>query len=370
MNSCIYCGPHDAPITFSREHVIPELLGVFENNLTLVGCVCGVCNSKVFGPLEMNFKEDTEEGLFCQMINFSKSHQIRIRNNKLKMSVELGLGEAFFNETFPFLSLAGGKRQIVFVPQVKIRGYGGTGYIILLVDEVKKLPRDGKKFRKLKNMLTGVESKNVSIFVHESGDLERNELNEAIDLVRELGVPYKPGPQKSVPFSEPSDEPRHAEFSMDSTIDADTARILAKIAFNYFSYCAVNSGNRAILSHPNFSTIKSYILGQADLGLKDVIVEKPSYSGILGEEAAERVRLVGHTVTFTNENSRIISKISLLGRLTYTILLGQAPDELNRTDLGNGHIFDPIRRKIFGLTRNPARRGTEEKLNFSLFNGF
>jgi hypothetical protein len=369
-NKCIYCGNAGEEIVFTREHVMPGLLGTFENNLTLVGCVCHDCNSNKFGPLEANFKEDTEEGLFCQMVNFSKSHQIRIRGKKLKMSVELNLGESFFNETFPFLSVERGNRNIVFVPQIKVRGYHGTGYIILLVDEVKKLKRDGQKFKKLKNILNGVESKNVSIFVHGDGDdPEQPELNEAIELVRELGVPYKPGTQKSVPFGEPAETQRHADFSMDGTIDSDTARILAKIAFNYFAYCAIHSNNGAVLEHPNFSKIKSYILGTLNLPLKEIIIEKPSYSGILGEEQAEKIRLIGHLVTFNNENGRIISKVSLLGRLTYTISLGQTPEELSTEDFGNGHIFDPLSKKIHGLTRNPARRGTETELNFALFNG-
>jgi hypothetical protein len=369
IGKCIYCGNTGDGVVFTREHVIPGLLGVFENNLTLVGCVCHDCNSNKFGPFEANFKEDTEEGLFCQMINFSKDHQIRIRGKKLKMSVELNLGESFFNETFPFFSVEKGKRNITFVPQIKVRGYHGTGYIILLIDKIKKLPRDGQKFRKLKNVLNGVESKDVSIFVHGADDPEQRELNEAIELVRELGVPYKPGIQKSMPFGEPAETPRRAEFSMDGTIDSDTARILAKIAFNYFAYCAIHSGNSTVLDNPNFSRIKSYVLGDVDLPLKDVIVEKPSYEGILGEEKADRVRLIGHLVTFNNENGRIISRISLLGRLTYTISLGKTPEEINREDLGNGHVFDPINKKIHGLTRNPARRGTETELNFDLFNG-
>lgn len=133
---CIYCGKREDATTFgNREHVIPRLMGSFKNNLT-IGCVCNHCNSSVFNPLETRFKEDTEEGLFCQMVNFSDSHEIRIRNGNIKLSVDLGLEEVLFNETFPFLTLTDDGWKILFIPQIKIKGYKKDGFIVLLVDKI------------------------------------------------------------------------------------------------------------------------------------------------------------------------------------------------------------------------------------------
>lgn len=371
MNKCIYCEKDGTSVTFTREHVIPEMLGIFDNNLTLIGCVCSECNTGLFGSLETRFKEDTDEGIHCQRVNFADSYQIRVRNKNYKMSTELNLGEAFFNETFPFLKFTNDTWQITFLPQIKIRGYAGEGYMIFLIEDIKKLPRDGRKFEKLKNILKGVQSTDVSIFTYGGDDPQNRELNEAIELVKELGVPYKPGTQKSVPPADKSSEPiRHGEISIEGRIESDTARVLAKIAFNYFAYCARKSGHEAILFHPNFSKIKSYILGNTDIPLKDIIIEQPTQVGIIVDEREEgNIRLVGHTVVFENMNGNIISKVSFMGRLVYTILIGITPDELNKLDFGNGHIFDPIHKKIYGLTKNETRRGSEEVLNFTLFNG-
>ncbi len=337
---CIYCGEGEGSATFgSREHVIPELLGSFQNNLTLRGWVCDHCNTSVFNPLEARFKEDTDEGIHCQMHNFSDSHEIRVRNKDFKFSFDLGIQEKFFNDTFPLLTFRNGRWQLLFVPQIRVRGYAKDGFITLLIDKVKALPRDGKKFKKLKKLLQNFQSKDVSIFVHgEEGD--KKDLEDAIALVRELGIDYKPGTEKSIPFIGDGTDKQRAVVEGEITIGFDVARIVAKIAFNYFAYCAVQSGMADNLYHANFSRIKDYILGKVELPIKEVIVEKPTYAPVLFEEHSHSVRLVGHIVTLANENGNAVAVVSFAGRAVYKILLGRLPDEINRQDFGNGHIFN------------------------------
>ncbi len=301
------------------------------------------------------------------MVNFSDSYEIRIRNGNMKLSVDLGLGEPFFNETFPFLTFRDGSWKILFISQIKIKGYGKNGYIVLLVDKVKALPRDGKRFRKLKNILRNKESKNVSIFTHGGEDPGRRELNEAMDLVRELGVDYKPGTEKTVPFVGDGSDEKRADVSVNSTIGFDSARIIAKITFNYFAYCAIESGMENILHHKNFSKIKSYILGETEWPMRGVIVERPTYDPILLEEKNGGVRFIVHIITIQNEGGNLLAKVSFAGRLVYKVLLGKMPDEINRDDFGNGHAFDPRHKEIHGLTQNPAKRGLRDPKNFTLF---
>ena len=366
---CIYCEKTEGEVAFgSREHVVPELMGKFDNNLTLIDWVCNKCNSSVFNPLETRFKEDTQEGIMIQMMNFLDSPEIRVRNNKLKMVIDLGMEEKFFNEAFPFLTFKDDAWQMTYIPQIKIKGYAKNGYIILIIDKVKALPRTGKKFRKLQNILKNFKSKDVSIFVHGEDDPERRDLKEAIVLVKELGIDYKPGTEKTTPFVGDGTDKARAEVSMNGTIDSDVVRIIAKISFNYFAYCATQSGQEVILYHANFARIKSYILGNTELPLKEVIIERPTYKGLLIEEVSQAVRLPGHTLTLQNENGNLVAKVSFAGRFVYSILLGKMPDELNRPDFGNGHMFDPRHKQIFGMSQNPARWKSDEPMSFSLFN--
>lgn len=370
LRKCIYCGQVEGVVTFnSREHVVPELLGSFENNLTLHGWVCDHCNRVIFNPLETRFKEDTDEGIQFQMHNFSDSPEIRIRNKNFKFSFDLGIEEKFFNETFPLLSYRDGGWKLLFLPQIKIRGYAKDGFIVLLVDKVKALPRDGKRFKKLKRLLRNYQSKDVSIFVHgEEGD--RKDLEEAIKLVHELGIAYKPGTEKHMPFIGDGSDKQRAEVKGEIIINYDVVRVIAKIAFNYFAYCAIFSGLTDVLYDENFSRIKNYILGRTELPIKEVLIEKPTYVPILFEEHANRIRLIGHIITLANEGGNAVASISFVGRSVYKVLLGKLPEKLNRVDFGNGHIFDVRGGKIAGLTRNPARRGSNEPMSFNVLNNY
>jgi hypothetical protein len=154
MAKCIYCEKDENETTFlGREHVLPKLMGIFENNPTIIGWVCDNCNSKVFNALETRFKEDTEEGIFYQMFNFENSSQIRIKGNNVKTTFSPGLGDNFFNEMFPFLRRQDNDWKVFLLPQIKVKRYGDNGYLILLVDELKKL--NEKKFAKIKDLLKG-----------------------------------------------------------------------------------------------------------------------------------------------------------------------------------------------------------------------
>jgi hypothetical protein len=366
---CIYCGKSEPEVFFtSREHVIPGLMGSFDNNPTIVSHGCNICNSTTFNALENRFKEDTQEGIAIQMMNYLDSREIRVRSEKLKLGVSLGLEEEFLNEAFPFLVFKDGGWKIIFVPQIKIKSYGGHGYIILPIEKIKALSRNSTKFRKLKNSLRNVKSKDVSIFVHRENEADRKDLEEAMDLIRELGVDYKLGTERSIPFIGDGSDNVHAEITMDGSIDSSVARLMAKIAFNYFAYCAIQSKMSSILYHPNFSHLKSYVIGELDLPLKEILIEEPTFRGLVYEEGQQNMRLPGHIITFENKDGNLIAKVTFAGRFVYTILLGEIPNELVRKDFGNGHYFDPLQRQIVGLTQNPKRWNSGETLNFTLFN--
>ncbi|MFA5166266.1 MAG: HNH endonuclease [Candidatus Paceibacterota bacterium] len=364
MSRCIYCDKKENEATFNgREHVIPQLMGTFENNPTLRGWVCDNCNSKIFNVLETKFKEDTEEGIYYQMFNFQNSCQIRIRGNNVKTTFSPGLGDDFFNEMFPFLKHQDNNWRIFLLPQIKIKRYGDNGYLILLVDELKKLNK--KKFLEIKKLLTGVQSKDVSIFTGGNSDTDDGPLQEAIDILKKLGIDYKEGKRKFAPIDKNGPK-KQFEVSMDCTVGADAGRVISKIAFNYFSHCAIQENRADILFHPNFSVIKSYIIGESDLPVKQVIAELGS-EPIIYDEKIDNMRFIGHTVIFSKENGNLVSKISFLGKRIYTVVLGLIPDEFKRNDFGCGHLFDPINKKIHQLTQDPNKWGSGLATGFGLY---
>jgi len=366
MIICIYCCKNQNEATFiGVEHVMPRLMGKFENNPTLIKQVCDSCNSKVFNKLENTFKEDTEEGIFYQMFNFEKSFQIRIKYNLVKTKFSAGLGDDFFNEIFPFFDYQDGDWKVVFLPQIKIKKYGDDGFIILLVDLLKKHRPGSSKFQAIKNFLAGTKGEDIAIFAGSNEETDDSKLQDAKDLLSSLGIIYNEKKKKYISV----DKDRKDQFviSMDGSIGNDVGRVIAKIAFNYFAYCAVQSGNSEILFHENFSRIKSYILGEIDHPIKEVITSI-SNEPIIFEEKINNMRHVGHVVTFGEKNGNIISEVSFLGKRVYTLSLGLILPELRKANFGSGHLFDPINKKVMGLTQNFLKWGNGVEIGFGLFN--
>ncbi len=361
---CIYCGKNEKEATFKgREHVIPRFFGSFKNNPTIIGRICDNCNSKIFNPLETRFKEDTEEGIYYQMFNFEDSYQIRIRGKNVKTSFASGLENDFFNEIFPFFRHNGTGWKIALLPQIKIKRYGDNGYLVLLIEKLKKIKQNPKKFQEVKNFLEGVQSKDFSIFVGVNDKEDETTLQKAISLVRELGIDYK---EKKSAYA-PIIKNREFGVSMDCSIGNDAGRIISKIAFNYFIFCAIGSGKEIILSYPAFDKIKSYILGKIDVSIKEIIpaVERET---ILFDEKIKNVRFIGHTIVFYQRGEDLIAQVSFLGKMTYTVLLAKIPDELKIESFGCGHLFNPINGDILGLTKNRKKWGTGQEIWFGLFN--
>jgi len=363
---CIYCNKEKEKELFNIEHVLPRMLGTFQENLTIKGHVCKNCNSVIFSSLESRFKEDSEEGIFWQMYNLNDTYQVRIREEFTKTSFMAGLGDDFFNDIFPFFKYKDGEHCIKFVDQIKIKNYCKDGYLILLIDNLKKI-RGSSRFKKLIQNLEGTKNKDVSIFVGGQNDKDRSKLDEATSLLKELGIDYKEKKGKFTGLE--GVEGKEFRISVNQNIGSYVARFLAKISFNYFSYCAFQSEMGHILFHDNFFSIKDYILGKKDLPTKEVVISIQQ-EPIIYDEKIARKRLVGHTIVFYKFNGEILSQISFLGKKIYTVNLGKIPEELNKDNFGCGHFFYPFNQKFSGMSQNPNKWNNGVQEGFGLFKSY
>ena len=101
MFKCIYC---NQPEDFNGKHVIPKFFGKFKPvNPVIIELACRKCNSEIFSKLEANFKEATDEGIFCQMLNLENCSSVRIRNKNALINFSLPFNDNFFQKMFPFL---------------------------------------------------------------------------------------------------------------------------------------------------------------------------------------------------------------------------------------------------------------------------
>jgi len=110
----------------NREHIIPQFLGKFSplNPLFKGDIVCDQCNNE-FSPLETNFKEDSEEGIYGQMLNIQGNNSVRLRGKNIELKFTSGMESNFFNNIFPFLRWNRDKFVIEIKPQVQLKNYEG-----------------------------------------------------------------------------------------------------------------------------------------------------------------------------------------------------------------------------------------------------
>ncbi len=366
MPRCIYCLQDQTAVAFTkREHVIPASMGSFQPlNPTLLardGLVCDTCNAEVFSPLEVNFIEDTMEGVYGQRLNLQGRSSVTMRDKNFKIERMAGLGDKFFDEMFFFLKVQDDKVVPHLRDQFKMRRRQG-GCRIFLPEALEAIKKNPKDFAKLSADLKKLDQKDMAIFAE-----TREKVDGIIALLKDYGVTYKEKETKGRKFEE--GETFVLEENYSCTVNHDVGRVLAKIAFNYFAYCALQSGKTDLLYSSHFDAIRKF--AHADIGvLRDIIVsiaEEP----ILHEEQAKKQRLHAHVINFLSEDGQIFVRMTFFGRpAVYKILLGTLPPELVNDEFGCGHAFNPFGQQIMQLTQKQPIPQTEDQVRatFSLFN--
>jgi len=365
---CVYC---ENSHSFNKEHVIPQFMGsFFPINPTIKASdelICKNCNSVVFSGLENVFKEDSQEGIHGQMLNLTGSNSVRIRGKNVQMECLSPLGDKFFNEIFPFLKEQNEKLVVEVKPQIKVKNYAGeTGYQIFLFDALKEIKSKPRQFEKVKQRLKKVKKHDIAIFVGGNDAKDDNQLAEAINLLDDYSVKYN---EKSRKFS-PIDKSKEIGFevSMQCTITDEICRFISKVAFNYFSYCALQGCQREVLYNSSFDLIKKFILGDKNIDKKNVVVEV-SDEPILWDEKQNKKRYIGHIIIFYQEDNRIYSRLTFFAGKIYKVLIGQMPMNFTDNNFGCGHLFYPFDKSIHNLTQQPKDNPSEKELrtSFELF---
>lgn len=305
MPKCIYCLQNEELTAFTkREHVILNCLGSFTPfNATIRGdVVCNACNER-FSPIEANFLEDSMEGVMSQRLNLKNRKGVTIRGENFQVAQKVGLGDEFFDQMFIFLKQEGNQIVTDLKNQVKIRGIRDGYFRVLTLEGLESIKTGTTNFKKLKRELTNLNSKGITIFAEDRKTKER-----LISELRRFGINYK---ENSEIVSKPELRSEHfVEHRMNGTINSDIGRVLAKIAFNYFAYCAMQQGATDLLYTDDFDEIRAFIHDGSKL-MRRIIVST-SEEPILFDEAKSERRAIAHLITFKEEGGD--------GRCTYDIL--------------------------------------------------
>lgn len=364
MNSCIYCLRDALQTSFTgKEHILPSLLGSFTPlNPTFLAedqMVCDACNTRVFSRLETIFAEDTGEGVYAQRLCLGARKSVILRGQRFSIARIQGFGDAFFDSMFLFLEHTENGARVVLRDQIKVRRFE-DGYRVFLPEALEALTPGSSEFKRIAEALQRATPADISVFAKSTETHTR-----IIDLLRTFGVDYRHKEPRWHPIT--PGRPDFIEEIHEGEIDKDVGRVIAKIAFNYFSYCALQSRKRALLLSSNFSSLRAFV-GDGQGDVKDTI---PSFNEppILQDERDRGQRIVAHMVSFLPEGRKIVARLTFFGLHVYKVVLGDLPAELSRDDFGCGHIFDPFGGRILNLVQRPPPNADENELRatFGLF---
>lgn len=301
MGKCIYC--HKTNVEFSKEHVIPELLGLFgTGTFTLSkksGLVCKECNSKFGNTIDLCLAHDSWEGF----------ERVDILSGKLLKPIS----------DFPNI-------KIMFptdIPDPNLRGVILDPYLfknkhqIAVVEQVHLLNNRNKKYRafylKELEINWGLIKNNYSTKDLKIFGSSRSEIDEVIAKLDEIGISYSEK-EHMIAF------PGSRIYEVSGLITDSISRALCKIAFNYIAYFY---HDKLDLYSSKFDRIKEFVKtgsGSAEISNCD---------NFLAEES-KHIKLLtdGILIASEIENGSLYVKLNIYNGLVYRIKICDTVGEI------------------------------------------
>lgn len=324
QRQCIYCRGQ-LETRPPAEHVLPQLFGTFEKNLTIF-CVCGSCNN-AFSKLELFLGRDSAEAI--QRLRFglkptSAAREIRGRRLTMRVSEPGSWCGAYAvldgdeNSVFP-----------TFLPQAAFQASADAPWEWVLERDF------GRE--------TTSKYPPASAQVRVAGGSDE-ELNHVVDSLECLGYAFPSREVRDVPTG--ADEGSF-HINVEAMIDEAIFRAIAKVAFNYFTF----ANGPSVALRAEFDPIRSFVHNGTPPGWP---VVQPSDQPILENERAGQRVTDGHilTVGWNAEGTAPQSKIAFFNATTYIVRLCaklSAPLQLQ----GSGHHMHPELRLIERLSTLP-----------------
>jgi hypothetical protein len=327
---CIYCLEDKPEDSFNKaEHVIPQSFGLCQDNFTLNQphnkTVCDDCNQYFGNNLEIDLGRDTVEGISRYEYGIQNPKDFKSLGKRSRLQNKK-IAEGVLKGVYYYLAYSQELNQVTPkpLPQVGFQNKESSSYTYFLLDDIPdKTELENQGF----NYITNVRAFGNSF--------------EAIEqALAKKGI--SPEFQKEIPLPDKKSEKMLVEF--ETSVDSIILRAIAKISFNYLAYW---QGAEFVLQDV-FNPIRFYIRNGERGNTPFVIIRDKS---ILIDEPSQDFRRIIHVVTvnWAQNGFSIISQVSLLNYLSYTVQLtrnfsGQIPN------LRKGHFFNLGDHKIYELT--------------------
>ncbi len=356
---CIYCFKTYKEVSFNdREHVIPEFLGTFgDSTPVLHDIVCSECN-KLFSKLESNFKTGTLEGWYSDHILSKNVGSKRIDHKRLKIDIDLpDYLPDILKGIIPFSNFFDGNPRLNVRPLAML--ILEDWQIRFSLDSLEKIRKSkSKKYFKRLQILKEYAANKGTLMVVYSDEWDPVRTDQ---LLKEYKVEYKYDDYIELGSSK-GDQTFGMKIS--GELDEDMRRVICKIGFNFFSYCAIQDRLEDLSYHTNFKRFREFIRnGSTKI---DFLMRE----GVNLENEFRNPQLKSHLLIFyRNSSDEIVIIISLFRFFVYRMVIGYCPDhvlESKSPGLGNIVVADPIKNEFYNYSKGGELLTTDHK--FSLFN--
>jgi hypothetical protein len=317
--TCIYCGVDGA--IRSREHVIPQALGLFENNWTL-DCVCAGCNSYFARELELALGRDSLEAYSRLVLGLRPpSDAAKLLNRRTKMQV---VQEGFYKGAWVELgpSADGSELVPILQPQVGFRLSDDDEWVWILADVLSAetlAPYSEGKFQ-----------------ARLACDAQLGPIDSLVEKLATFGIPF----QKLGEYTDPlTGDGTTVDIEHEFIVDVILQRAGAKIGFNY----AAKVLGAEVVRRPAFDQTRRFVR------VGDVAAGNPvrvSRAQVLAGDSQERTLTRGHlcSVAWLPDKRILAALVRPFNEVTYGIAL--AREDPSVVGVRSGHLFDPFDHSI------------------------
>ena len=350
MPRCIYCNETEEQKFKSKVHVLSQFMGNFEPDLYFKGdIVCDGCNTKFGNTFERHFANKSFEGLLSRLMLRKKKQSpvITFDSDLLKFNFHPDT-KVDFDPIF--LLIQSCLDRIANKPDPLLLFKKDNRYALVFADRVVNASKsDLKKLKKKLDSFKGGSAEYI-------GDKD-NSRKIVIDAMTKLGLKANYSDEKV------NDNPKqiNTKFFAIQDVDRQTARLVAKVALEYFVYCLLKSNTSNHAYSDNFSAIKNFI--SKDEGLAGQLVKITSNNLVASKLKQGNQH---YFVSFKIHRGVIIGQVAFMDSVGYAVKLGNSPFVLANERIGNGHAFNLHQRRTVRMYRGIAPTlGTSE---FSIYN--
>ena len=316
---CFYCLKLLPIKAFTKEHVLPQAFGTFENNLTLVNSVCRDCNQFFGDYLEPILAEGSFEAV--RRLDY-KIKPAKNAKYLRKERVQFSLSEGNWENLILRLENDGDDLLVSPVPQVKFGKNDGSGWIHFTESELEEFSGP---------FPAEVNTKEI-ILIFDTEDTK----TRLIQILSKHGIDYRENDSGFLSHEKVKEGWVKVETQIDDTI----LRCMAKIAFNYLAKTA----GADLTQKEDFNSIRSYIRYGTRPNYQFFYIS--NYS-ILAYDTLEYRQTNGHlvTVNWSPDGYDIVSQVSLFNHRTFHFRLARGFSGIWR-NIRSGHHFNTQYRKI------------------------